>query len=368
MGGSSPSAPKLDVEKSAKLTRRDYQLKEEFTPRLSAAAGAASREEYLRNLQFGLSQLEDPSIRRRYEESMPEETARRMALLGAMDAGMGPGAEYTRLQEQMQGSVGERVGMLTAEQQRDAVQAARAAMASRGMATGNAGVAAELLNRDRYMQDRRAQDLNILGQSAGLAQQEQARQLGMRGDAYNFSLSSNPAMMALGLGSGYANMAQPAMGMMMGQNVQPMYSGGQFSSGGGGFNAMGAGMGALGGAASGAMIGAAAGGVGAIPGALLGAVAGGASGGMSDKRMKTDIKKIDGPTNVIGIPSYEYRYKGEKKKRRGVMAQDVQKVLPEAVAEVDYQGKKRLAIKPAVIGAALAEHLAADTKPVALAS
>jgi hypothetical protein len=101
----------------------------------------------------------------------------------------------------------------------------------------------------------------------------------MRGDAYNFSLSSNPAMMALGLGSGYANMAQPAMGMMMGQNLQPMYSGGQFS--GQGMNMMGAGMGALSGAASGAMIGAAAGGVGAIPGALLGAVAGGAGGAMS---------------------------------------------------------------------------------------
>jgi len=88
----------------------------------------------------------------------------------------------------------------------------------------------------------------------------------------------------------------------------------------------------------------------------------------SDKRMKTDIKKISGPTNVIGIPAYEYRYKGEKKTRLGVMAQDVQKVLPEAVAEFDYKGKKRLAIRPAVIGAALAEQLAEDTKPVALAS
>ena len=39
------------------------------------------------------------------------------------------------------------------------------------------------------------------------------------------------------------------------------------------------------------------------------------------------------------------------------MAQDVKKVLPEAVAEVEYKGKKRLAIKPAVIGAALAEEL-----------
>lgn len=226
MGGSSPEAPKLDVNKSAKLTRRDYELKEEFTPRLTAAAGDADRREYERNLNFGLRQLGDASIRQRYEEAMPEETARRMALLGAMDSGMGPSSEYTRLQEQLQGAVGERAGMLSAEQMRDATQQARAAMAARGMATGNAGVAAELLNRDRYQQERRAMDLNILGQSAMLSDQERARQLGLRSDAYNFSLGSNPNMMALGLGSGFANMTQPAMGLMSSTNVQPMYKGG----------------------------------------------------------------------------------------------------------------------------------------------
>jgi hypothetical protein len=70
-------------------------------------------------------------------------------------------------------------------------------------------------------------------------------------------------------------------------------------------------------------------------------------------------------TSLLDLPAYEYRYKGEKKKRKGVMAQDVQKVLPEAVTEVDYQGKRRLAIKPAVIGAALAEELTNQTKAVA---
>jgi hypothetical protein len=182
-------------------------------------------------------------------------------------------------------------------------------------------------------------------------------------------------MMLAGLGSPYANMTGNAMQMVSGaRGLDPMYSGGQFS--GGGFNTggalLGGATGALGGAAAGAAMGTMIGpGYGTAIGAGLGALGGATGffgGGMSDKREKTDIKKIDGPTNVIGIPSYEYRYKGEKKKRRGVMAQDVQKVLPEAVAEVDYKGKKRLAIKPAVIGAALAEHLAADTKPVALAS
>jgi hypothetical protein len=299
-------------------------------------------------------------------------------------------------------------GRLSPEAERDAVQSARQGMAARGLATGSGGLAAELLNRDAYSRQREFQNLGFaqgvqtqdlqrrqantllradanvfnanmrsqtnqanlgfLGQAAQNMDMERARQLSLGQDAYNFGLSTNPRMMLAGLGSPYANMTAPAMSMVSGaRGLDPQYSGGQFS-GQGGFNAGGMAMGALGGAATGAMIGSVVPGIGTAVGAIGGGLIGGFGGGFSDKRMKTDIKKIDGPTNVIGIPSYEYRYKGEKKKRRGVMAQDVQKVLPEAVAEVDYQGKKRLAIKPAVIGAALAEHLAADTKPVALAS
>jgi hypothetical protein len=79
----------------------------------------------------------------------------------------------------------------------------------------------------------------------------------------------------------------------------------------------------------------------------------------SDKRMKKDIKPLGKAGSVLGLTAYEYKYKGEDKKHKGFMAQDVQKVLPEAVTEVEYKGKKRLAIKPAVIGAALAEELMA---------
>jgi hypothetical protein len=78
---------------------------------------------------------------------------------------------------------------------------------------------------------------------------------------------------------------------------------------------------------------------------------------LSDKREKKDIKPLGKAGSVLGLTAYEYKYKGEDKKHKGFMAQDVQKVLPEAVTEVDYKGKKRLAIKPAVIGAALAEEL-----------
>jgi len=371
MGGSGPKPPELDVGKSAQLYERQLQLQQQYLPSMTTTAGEASRGQYRANIDFGLGLLGDASLRQRYEAALPEETRRRAALLGQLDAAGASSPEYTRLQEQLQGSVGERAGMLTPEQQREAVQAARAAMSARGMATGNAGAAAELLNRDRFVQQRRAQDLGILGQSAQLAEQERARRMGLGQDAYNFAIGSNPAMMALGMGSPYANMTPQAMQMASGaRGLEAQYSGGSFSGQGGGMGGnmgMAAG-GALTGAATGAMMGAAAGGIGAIPGAIIGGLAGGASGYLSDKRTKTDIKPLGTLTDVLKIPAYEYRYKGEKKKRKGVMAQDVQKVLPEAVAEIDYEGKKRLAIKPAVIGAALAEQLAADTKPVALAS
>ena len=59
---------------------------------------------------------------------------------------------------------------------------------------------------------------------------------------------------------------------------------------------------------------------------------------MSDRSMKTDIKKLtDGP-----IPLYAYRYKGDPKsypKVVGPMAQDVEKVVPSAVKKV---GGKRV--------------------------
>jgi hypothetical protein len=340
MGGSAPSPPTLDTAASTRLTESDYKLKEKYTPRLATAAGEASRSEYGKNLEFALKQLGDRSIGERYEQFLPEEALRRRTLLDQLDAGMGPSVEYTRLQEQMQGSVGERAGMLTAEQQREAVQAARAGMAARGMATGNAGAAAELLNRDRYVQQRRSQDLGILGQSAGLADQERIRQLGIRQDAYNFSLGSNPNMMALGLGNGYANMTQPALGLMNNTNAQPIYSGGQLGSPGAFQTIMGA----------------------AGQFAQAGGQAYAASA--SDRRMKKDIKQT-GKDGLLGLKTYEYRFKGESKdspKHRGFMAQEVQKVLPEAVEEFDYKGKKRLAIKPAVIGQAVAEMLAEQQK------
>ena len=50
----------------------------------------------------------------------------------------------------------------------------------------------------------------------------------------------------------------------------------------------------------------------------------------SDIRLKTDIEKVGVAAN--GLPIYTFRYIGGDAVYRGVMAQDVLKVLPEAVS------------------------------------
>jgi len=58
--------------------------------------------------------------------------------------------------------------------------------------------------------------------------------------------------------------------------------------------------------------------------------------GISDKRAKTDIKRV-GKAKTTGLPLYSYRYKGQRKdtpKVIGPMAQDVEKKYPGVVREV----------------------------------
>jgi hypothetical protein len=59
----------------------------------------------------------------------------------------------------------------------------------------------------------------------------------------------------------------------------------------------------------------------------------------SDRRLKTDIRKIG--RHHTGIPMYSYRYKGDPKsypKISGPMAEDVMKIAPHAVRAVDTKG------------------------------
>ncbi|MEP4249016.1 tail fiber domain-containing protein [Tateyamaria sp.] len=65
-----------------------------------------------------------------------------------------------------------------------------------------------------------------------------------------------------------------------------------------------------------------------------GATAAAGNVGVSDANLKTDIQKIG--TTAHGLPLYNFRYIGGDQLFEGVMAQDVLKVVPEAVVRSAY--------------------------------
>jgi hypothetical protein len=78
------------------------------------------------------------------------------------------------------------------------------------------------------------------------------------------------------------------------------------------------------------LVGGAAAGIGALKN--LGGMSGLASlFTLSDERAKEDISKIGKLDNGLNV--YSYRYKGDDRPQIGMMAQEVEKVIPEAVAE-----------------------------------
>ena len=88
----------------------------------------------------------------------------------------------------------------------------------------------------------------------------------------------------------------------------------------------------------------------ALAGAGIGALGNIFKAPTSDKRLKKNLKRVGthGPT---GVPVYDFNWKGQPpgaRKTRGPMAQDVEKVLPNAVA-ADRMGIKH--VHPAVLGA-----------------
>jgi hypothetical protein len=66
----------------------------------------------------------------------------------------------------------------------------------------------------------------------------------------------------------------------------------------------------------------------------------GSGGIFSDRRLKTDITRVD--THPSGLPIYAYRYKGDPKsypKVAGPMAEDVMKIAPHAVRPMGVKGR-----------------------------
>jgi hypothetical protein len=93
----------------------------------------------------------------------------------------------------------DRAGQLSPEAARDAVQAARQGFASRGLATGNAAIGAELLNRDRYSRQREFEDLAF---ASGVQDQDLNRQQ----LNFNRALEAQAANQRTGLGLSVANL------------------------------------------------------------------------------------------------------------------------------------------------------------------
>lgn len=251
---------------------------------------------------------------------------------------------------------------LSPEQMRQATQSARGAFAARGMATGNAAAGAEILNRDAYATARQDQRR---GFASGVNQMDLARRqrrvglAGAYGDLDPFRQSLGPAF---GLGQSTLSTTTGQVGNIFGGSLQQAGNVASFNTNmaASQYNSALNNNAALQAAGMQANATNQAGTMGMISGIGQGVLGGASMFALSDRREKTEIKPLGKSGSILGLKTYSYKYKGDEKERIGVMAQDVQKVLPEAVTEVNYKGKKRLAIKPAVIGAALAEELTAQ--------
>ena len=198
---------------------------------------------------------------------------------------------------------------LTPEEQRMSDQAAREAFASRGMLNSRGSVAGEILGRSGVM--------------AGKRQEADAARTGAFNMAQNFYTA--PGLQALGntplsyqagqeqvrlglgaIGSAVPQMINPDTGVNLGMQNRAMQQQAAAANASASASRQSGLFSALGSAASAA-----------IPFML------------SDKRLKTDIKKV-GKTNE-GLPVYTYKYKGDDTTQMGVMAQDVEKKTPSAV-------------------------------------
>jgi hypothetical protein len=70
-----------------------------------------------------------------------------------------------------------------------------------------------------------------------------------------------------------------------------------------------------------------------VIGKTIGAAGEVAAAKASDRRLKTDIKKVG--VTESGLPVYTYKYKGSNVTEMGVMAQEVEEIFPEAVEEIN---------------------------------
>jgi hypothetical protein len=171
----------------------DYDKMAAASIRVAQAQTAAEEEaikrlypEYIK-MQFGTADQLSGKLDNEYLQ-------RSRGIIGEeLQAASAPNAIEARLQQDAEAELA--LGRsLSPEQQREATQSARAAMAARGLATGNAGTAAEILNRDAYgtaRQDQRRQ-FALGANQLDLARRQ--RRIGLGG----MYLETDPYRQALG--------------------------------------------------------------------------------------------------------------------------------------------------------------------------
>jgi hypothetical protein len=197
-------------------------------------------------------------------------------------------------------------GPLSMQDARMADQTAREAFSARGRVNDNAAVSAEILGREDVMAARRQEASQLGGQSLGMSQQYSEPSLGI--------LSGSPASVLLGqdylnsgkqaIGTNTPQLIDTGAGIQLGQQNSANLANWQ-SNVSSAKNAKSS--------ETNQMI---------MNGVLSAAMA------MSDKRLKTDVKKV-GKTDG-GLPVYTYKFKGSPKTQMGVMAQEVEKKQPDA--------------------------------------
>lgn len=205
---------------------------------------------------------------------------------------------------------------LNPEEQRMAQQSAREAYASRGMLDSNQAVAGEVLNRESFLGQKRqeaAQAENAAFNMAGQFYTQPGYQL-LGSTPMSYQAGQQQLQMGLGaIGAGTPQLFSPDAALNLGaaqrQNqLQASMANAQASA------ARSAGIantiGSIGGEA-----------------AKLGFQM------FSDVRVKNSIKRV-GSTDG-GLPVYTFKYNGSDVTQMGVMAQDVEKINPSAVAEYD---------------------------------
>ena len=197
--GSSPSMPAPQPLPPAPAPI-DYDKMAEASIRV-AKAQSAEQEAMIKRLYPEYTKLQFQTADQLAGKLDNEYLARTRGVVGEeLQAASAPNAIEARLQQDAESELA--LGRsLSPEQERMATQSARAGMAARGMATGNAALGAEILNRDAYASARQDQRR---GFAAGVNQMDLARRqrrvglAGAYGDLDPFRQAIGPAF---GLGS-----------------------------------------------------------------------------------------------------------------------------------------------------------------------